>query len=119
LREIVQRVPRDRDALGQIPEIPEGVVKHSGDDLLGLIEAARIEQPPPPLPRRERPDPALLARTKRLSQVVQAFGQELSIAPEVLATRKDLEDIARGEDAAKTLCGWRAELLAERLRAVL
>jgi ribonuclease D len=51
--------------------------------------------------------------------VVQAFGQELSIAPEVLATRKDLEDIARGKDAAQTLCGWRAELLAERLRAVL
>jgi ribonuclease D len=119
LREIVQRVPRDREALAQVPEIPEGVVKHSGEEILRLVEAARIDHPPPPLPRRERPDPALLARTKRLSQVVQAVAQELSVAPEVLATRKDLEEIARGEDAARTLCGWRAELLADRLRAAL
>ncbi|MBM4215853.1 MAG: ribonuclease D [Gammaproteobacteria bacterium] len=119
LREIVQRVPRDREALAQIPEIPEGVVKHSGDEILGFVEGARIDHPPPPLPRRERPDPAFLARTKRLSHAVQAVAQELSIAPEVLATRKDLEEIARGEDAAGTLCGWRAELLADRLRAAL
>lgn len=119
LREIVQRVPRDRSALAQVPEMPEGVVKHSGDEILAFVEAARIVNPPPPLPRRERPDPELLARTKRLSQAVNAVAQELSIATEVLATRKDLEDIARGEDAAQTLCGWRAELLAARLRAVL
>ncbi|MBM4191535.1 MAG: ribonuclease D [Gammaproteobacteria bacterium] len=119
LREIVQRVPRDRAELAQIPGIPEGVVKHSSDEILGLVASARIDNPTPPLPRRQRPDPALLARTKRLSQVVQALAQELAIAPEVFATRKDLEEIARGEDAARTLCGWRAELLTERLRAAL
>jgi ribonuclease D len=119
LREIVQRVPRDRGELALIPEIPEGVVKHSGEDILAMIEAAQIEQPPPPLPRRERPDPALVARTKRLSQVVQTVSQELAIAPEVLATRKDLEEIARGTDAAQPLQGWRAELFAARLRAVI
>ncbi|MBM4231541.1 MAG: hypothetical protein FJ184_12485, partial [Gammaproteobacteria bacterium] len=119
LREIVQSVPRDRTALARIPEMPEGVVKHSGDELLALIEAAGIVDPPPPLPRRERPDPVLVARTKRLSQVVQAAAQELGLAAEVLATRKLLEEIARGADAAQTLHGWRAALLAERLVAVL
>lgn len=119
LREIVQRVPRDRAALATVPEIPEGVVKHSGDEILSLVEAAGISHPAPPLPRRERPDPAILARTKRLSSVVQAIAQDLAVAAEVLATRKDLEDIARGADAAQTLCGWRAELLADRLRAAL
>jgi ribonuclease D len=60
-----------------------------------------------------------MARTKRLSQVVQTVSQELAIAPEVLATRKDLEEIARGTDAAQPLQGWRAELFAARLRAVI
>ena len=119
LREVVQSVPRDRAALARIPEMPEGVVKHSGDELLALVEAADITDPPPPLPRRERPDPVLVARTKRLSSVVQAVAQELGIAAEVLATRKLLEEIARGADAAQTLHGWRASLLAERLVAVL
>ena len=118
LREIVLRVPRGRDALAQVEGMPEGVVKHSGDELLALIEAARVPDPAPPLPRRERPDPALVARTKRLAEIAQATAQELGVANEVLATRRTLEDIARGGDPATALGGWRAGVLAERLRAV-
>lgn len=117
LREIVQRVPRDRTQLARIEAMPEGVVKHSGDDILALIDIAHIPEPPPPLPRRERPDPELVARTKRLSQKVQGVAQELNVAPEVLATRKDLEAIARGAEPQDILRGWRATLLAETLRA--
>ena len=119
LREIVQRVPRERGELTQIPEMPEGVVKHSGEEILALVEAAGIAQPPPPLPRRERPDPLLAATTKRLSRSVQTLAEQLAIAPEVLATRRDLEEIAAGADAAQVLHGWRAELLAARLRAAM
>ena len=117
LRDIVQRVPRDREQLARIEAMPEGVVKHSGDELLAMVVSAQIPEPPPPLPRRERPDPQLVARTKRLSQKVQSVAQELSMAPEVLATRRDLEAIARGIDAAAVLQGWRAELLAATLQA--
>ena len=119
VREIVLRIPRSRDSLAQIEGMPEAVVKHSGDELLGLIEAARVPDPAPPLPKRERPDPASIARTKRLSEVTQATAQELDIAPEVLATRRVLEEIARGNDPATALGGWRAGVLADRLRAAV
>lgn len=119
LREVVMRVPRDRSALARIAEMPEGVVKHSGDELLALIEAAGIAEPLPPLPPRTRPDPALLARVKRLAAIVQALATELAMASEVLATRKDLEAIARGDAPEETLGAWRAALLADRLRAAL
>lgn len=118
LREMVMRPPRSREALANIEGMPEGVVKHSGDELLTLVEGAQVPDPPPPLPRRERPDPALVARTKRLAEIVQGAAQELSVATEVLATRRALDEIARGTDPADTLGGWRAGVLADRLRAV-
>lgn len=119
LREIVMRIPRDRESLSRIAEMPEGVVKHSGDELLALIEAAGLSRPPPPLPPRTRPDPAFVANVKRLAGVVQSAANELSLASEVLATRKDLEAIARGSEPESVLGGWRAERLADRLRAAL
>lgn len=119
LREIVQSVPRDRTALARISEMPEGVVKHSGEEILELVQAANIGHPPPPLPRRERPDPAFVATVKRLSGSVQTVATDLAIASEVLATRRDLEAIARGENIDGVLGGWRAALLTDRLRAAL
>lgn len=119
LREIVTSVPRDRAALSRVEQIPEGVVKHSGEEILALVQAAGISHPPPALPRRERPDPVFVATVKRLSGSVQTLANELSLASEVLATRRDLEAIARGEDISSVLGGWRATLLADRLRAAL
>lgn len=118
LREVVNRVPRDPQQLAAIEGMPEGVVRHSGEEILTMISNAAISDPPPPLPRRERPDPALVARVKRLSTAAQSIAAELQLAGEVLVTRRVLEEIAAGRKACDVLCGWRATLLAARLDAV-
>jgi ribonuclease D len=117
LREIVFRVPRSREALASIPEMQEGIVRHSGEELLGLIAGAGIEDPPPALPRRERPDPAFTARVRRLGEIVQQVAAELELAGEVLATRRDLEQVARDEPDAAVWHGWRREVIGQRLKA--
>ncbi|MCU0761091.1 MAG: ribonuclease D [Steroidobacteraceae bacterium] len=117
LREIVGRVPRSREALAAVPEMQDGIVRHSGDEILAMVEAAGIPDPPPPLPRRERPDPAFTALVRRLAEVVQQVAGELGVAAEVLAARRDLERLARGEAVTAVFRGWRHELLGERLRA--
>ena len=82
------------------------------------LEAAHIADPPPPLPRRERPDAAFVARVKRLSSAAQSIALEHELAAEVLVTRRVLEEIAAGRKALDTLRGWRRALLAARLDAV-
>jgi ribonuclease D len=119
LREIVLQVPRTEATLEAIPDMSPGLVKRRGAELLALIAAAEIPVPPPPLPERGRPDPLKTALIKKLAGVTQAVATELALAPEVLATRRDLEQLADGAREGAVLRGWRRSLLGERLLAAL
>ncbi len=119
LREIVLQVPRTRTALGAIPQIPAGLVKRRGAELLECIERAQVPLPPPPLPGRQRPDPERAALIRKLIGISQAAAQELNLVPEVLATRRDIEQLADGRPDGPLLRGWRRSVLGERLRAAL
>ena len=119
LREIVLRVPRTAEALAAIPEMPAGLVKRRGAELLDCVAAAEIAEPPPPLPARARPDPLKGALLKKLAALSQAVAAELNLAPEVLATRRELEQLAEGRRDGALLSGWRRQVLGERLLAAL
>ncbi|GAC1460490.1 MAG: hypothetical protein PVSMB6_20610 [Steroidobacteraceae bacterium] len=56
---------------------------------------------------------------KKLSTVSQAVASELNLVPEVLATRRDLEQLADGRRDGALLSGWRRAILGERLLAAL
>ena len=115
LREIVMQVPRTLTALAAIPEIPPGLVKRRGVELLECIERAQVPQPPPALPGRPRPDPLKTALVRKLGSISQAVARELNLVPEVLATRRDLEQLADGRRDGALLRGWRRSVLGERL----
>lgn len=119
LREIVMRLPRTPEALAALPEMQESVVRKCGEELLALVQDARISDPPLPLPRRERPDPAQLALVKRLADVAAGVAQELEISAEVLATRRELEKLAAGKRDVNLLRGWRQQVVGEKLSAAL
>ena len=119
LREIVLRLPRTTEALAALPEIQESVVRKSGEELLELVRAAGIPDPPPPLPRRERPDPEQVALVKRLSEISNEVAKELEVSGEVLATRRELEKLAAGKRDVSLLRGWREKIVGEKLLAAL
>jgi ribonuclease D len=99
--------------------MPESVVRKCGEELLALVHEAGIADPPPPLPRRERPDPAQLATVKRLAEIASATAAELEIGAEVLATRRELERLAAGRQDVNLLRGWRAEVIGKKLLSAL
>jgi len=99
--------------------MPPGLVKRRGAELIGCIEGAQVPQPPPPMPGRQRPDPLRTALIRKLSGISQEAARELSLVPEVLATRRDLEQLADGRRDGALLRGWRRAVLGERLLAAL
>lgn len=119
LREIVLRVPRTVAALSEIPELQPGVVKHCAADILAHVEAAQIPDPPPPVNLRPRPDPAQTALVKKLSELTQKIAANIGISPEVLATRRDLEQLASGKRDIQVLRGWRRAVIGEQLLSAL
>lgn len=119
LREIVARVPRSADALASIPDLPPNLIKHCGEELLECVRAAEIPDPPPTLATRQRPDPAKAALLRSLGALNQAIAGELGLSPEVLATRRDLEQLVDGRRDVAILRGWRRSVVGERMLAAL
>jgi ribonuclease D len=119
LRSLVLKPPRNASELAALSDLTPGFVERSGEAVLQVVESAMLPATLPPPAQRPRPDPVLMARVKRLNAAVQAQAQQLSLAAELLATRRDLESIARGAAVGEVLHGWRASLLGETLNAAL
>jgi len=119
LRDIVSRVPRTVEALDGVPELPEGIRRHSGPEILALIDSLGLPAHLPPPGTRRRPDPAETQTVRRLAQLTRDTGRELGIAPEVLATRRDMEGVVAGVRDAGPLAGWRRAVIGERLLQAL
>lgn len=118
LRAIVNRVPRDLDQMRRLAELAPGFVEHSGPVLLALIEELALPRQLPALAGRRPPDAQFNQQVKTLANLVRQRATELGIAPELLATRRDLEQLARGERATPVLSGWRAKVIGEGLLAL-
>jgi ribonuclease D len=118
LRAMVLHPPRsaaDLAAMASATELPAGFVDHSGPEMLRIVDEAQMPSTLPPPAQRERPDPAHLARVKRLGVVLQQKAAELSITPEILGTRRELEALARGNQEVDVLRGWRRAVLGDAL----
>jgi ribonuclease D len=115
----VLHVPRSIEALSAIAELPAGVVKHCSEDLLACIRAAEIPDPAPAIQGRERPDPLKTALVKKLALLNQSIAAELTLSPEILATRRDLEQLADGRQDVAVLRGWRRGIVGDRMLAAL
>jgi ribonuclease D len=119
LRDIVIRVPRTLEELAGLADMQPGFVKHNGGEILALIAAAAMPTVLPRVNPRGAPDPQKTALVKKLSALHQAVATELNLPPEILATRRDLEQLADGRQDGAVLCGWRREVIGERLLAAL
>lgn len=118
LHEIVRALPADRDALARIRGLPRGVAEKSGEDLIATIaESAHLGSEPQR--RRERPDPERERQLKALSAIVRRIAADIGLSPEVLATRRDLQNLVNGRRDIEPLKNWRREVVGSALLAAV
>lgn len=116
LREIAERLPASVEQLASLRSLPPSLVKKHAEDLIAIVAQAqrdaqheKIHTPP------GRPDPDQVARVNRLMSVVRSQASALQIAPELLATRRDVEQLVFSGRTHGIDSGWRREVIGERL----
>ncbi len=120
LLDIAQRNPPDETALANCADLPAGVVRRQGTALLAeLVVAADELASGTDLTQELRPELIDQAEIKRLGKIVDEVARMLGVVPEILATRKDLAALIRGEPELRPLSGWRKSVIGEPLLAAV
>jgi ribonuclease D len=119
LYEIVRQLPEDRAALERVAAAPRGLIEKSGDALVSIVKSTAQLDATPRVRPGERPDPEQQKRLKHLAATVRRVAEHLDLSPELLATRRDLQQLLTGNRDIEPLRGWRREVIGEVLLKAL
>jgi ribonuclease D len=119
LLELAATQPTSREQLKNIKGIGAATLRKWGDDMLKTIADGQTMAPssqwhkPIPLTR------AQIELSRRMLALVKSCADEQGISPALLATRKDVQALIRGERNIALLTGWRRQVVGETLLKVL
>lgn len=110
--DIAQRLPDNVHQLAAIDDVSSKIIRTMGPDLLALITAGRnAAEFPAPL---ERPLAAPQKKQLRYIKVwLNSRAEQLTICPELLLSKKDIDVLVRSGAWPDGLSGWRQTLLAD------
>ena len=118
ITDLAKQMPDDLDELKHVRGLSTGTIKHHGKTLVDTINRAR-EIPPEKLPvpkRKSKLTPAQDAALDALTAVTRLYANDLEINASILAPRKSLEDLLRGDrDTNVVTQGWRGNLIGDAL----
>jgi ribonuclease D len=117
LYDIAGQAPRSVEDLGSLRSLHNGFARSQrGRAVLEAVQRGRERDPAtvPPLQRGEPMPPEAQAVVDLLRVLLKATAGRHGVAPKLIATSDDLEEIARSDDAdAAALRGWRRKLFGE------
>jgi ribonuclease D len=116
---LARRGPVSRRDLLEIQGLGAGAVRKWADAILETVARAQRLPPEEIWPRAGRPTAEQKARIDRLMDVARTRAEDLGIAPAIIATRREVEQLANGERDLDLLRGWRREAVGEALLAAL
>ncbi len=117
LLDIAYRLPASARDLARIDDMPPKLVKRAGTDILATVRQAIDDEhdyEPP-----SRPDEAQKALLRELQAVVTRRADELGIAAETIAAKKELSAIVAGERDSRLFRGWRRNVVGDEIAALV
>jgi ribonuclease D len=117
LVDIAMTQPKGRGDLAKISGLPESTIRKAGDQLVAIVSEATHDETgyaPPP-----RPDEEQKAVLKKMQQLVTACAEDLGIATEIVAPKKELSAAMFGQRESRVFKGWRREVVGDTLLSLL
>ncbi len=121
LLDLARQQPVNAEQLSHVRGIDERMAKRHGATICRLIQEA-ASRPPEPIELKGRPAKKTAeqeALLDLLMAVVRLRSAQNTLHPNVLATRKDLEQLLDGDAHARLLHGWRKTMVGDELTAAL
>lgn len=114
LVEIAQHAPTDLEALARVRAVEPAFARGADGGAVLAIVAHALAQPPeswPEVPRRRVPSESDEAMTAQLMALLRARCDAEGVAPRMIASKDDLEQLAASASAdIRALSGWRREI---------
>ncbi|MDH3266425.1 MAG: ribonuclease D [Gammaproteobacteria bacterium] len=118
LLELATTLPATISELNKIDALQAGLLRRSGEQLLAAIASSLADNndyDPP-----GSPDESQKALLKSMQKYVAKCADDLGLAAETVASKRDLSAIVfGGERASRVLSGWRQSLLGDELLKLL
>jgi len=118
LVDIAFNLPGSKEELGRISDVPPKLLKRAGSEIVEAIAKSSNDandyRPPGP------PNEEQKSLLKEMQSVVAECADDLGIAAETIASKKELSSvIIGGKRESRVFSGWRDELIGQRLTQML
>ena len=117
LLEIASEGPEDVESLAEISGLAPRTLRRISKEILASLEEARSDSSdyiPPGKPNEKQK-----AILKAMQSAVAACAEELNIAAEIIAPKKELSASLNGDRESRVFTGWRRELIGTSLLEML
>lgn len=117
LLEIAATGPKDQESLAEISGLAPRTLRRAATEILGNLKDARsddIDYEPP-----QKPNEKQKAILKEMQASVAACAEDLSIAAELVAPKKELTASLNGDRDSRVFTGWRREIIGGTLLEML
>jgi len=115
VRSISERLPETLQTLEHCRDLQPAVLRKHAEYLLELVQEAKRDAVNEAPAKDFRPSNQQQSEVSRMMKLVRATAETLTIAPEILVTRRDAERWIYFGNADGVMQGWRREVIGEVL----